>query len=178
MVEEARDSALSRLAGVTRKSLVRRLSSLFDSRGPRCILICTLTDSFPILIYKQITPLFKFSSPASFCKFRGLSLIPRFPALNFFLALSVPFSFSPFLFLIPTKSPLVILSLKTTFSLSQLHLRSQCSLVISTASSCARLNLLLGWRRAPFMAVQDPPSPSSHPAPNLARICMEPFPVG
>lgn len=33
MVEEARGSALSRLAGVTRKSLVRRLSSLFDSRG-------------------------------------------------------------------------------------------------------------------------------------------------
>lgn len=85
--EETRESALSRSPGVTRKSLVRHLSrQAFGSKGwggegSRCILICTLTDSFPILIYKQITPLFKFlhgnSLRRSFYRFRGLSLIPR-----------------------------------------------------------------------------------------------------
>jgi len=43
------------------------LSVRFEGGPARCILICTLTDSFPILIYKQITLLFKFprgSSPA------------------------------------------------------------------------------------------------------------------
>lgn len=52
--EETRGSALSHSCPA-----LENLS--FGSRGPaRCILICTLTDSFPILIYKQITPLFKF----------------------------------------------------------------------------------------------------------------------
>jgi len=46
--------------------------------GPaRCILICTLTDSFPILIYKQITPLFKFPR-GNTCR-RGRSTPPELP---------------------------------------------------------------------------------------------------
>lgn len=61
---DSRVCFISLTGRVTRKSLVRHLSrQAFSSKGrwsSRCILICTLTDSFPILIYKQITPLFKF----------------------------------------------------------------------------------------------------------------------
>lgn len=61
-------SLTGRRSKVTRSLLALLLPLLpsvrLDLRGgtARCILICTLTDSFPILIYKQITPLFKFSS--------------------------------------------------------------------------------------------------------------------
>lgn len=137
--QETRGSALSRLPGVTRKSLVRRLSRRGDRKPPRCILICTLTDSFPILIYKQITPLFKFLRRRVSANFAAYLSSRAFP-LNFLhpsLCFSSSLSLSCSLFLASTKSPLVILSLKTISSLSQLHLRSQCSLVISTASSRA-----------------------------------------
>lgn len=162
-------------------------SPSFGSRGPaRCILICTLTDSFPILIYKQITPLFKFPrgntrrrSPELPRRFRAVSKARVSPRVKFFVPRTTP---SPCRS--PAKSPLVILSLKnrplaTTLPATiQFRLCSQCSLVISTASSCAS-NLLLRWRRPPSMTVpEDPPLPLLRLAPNLARICMQPFPGG
>lgn len=128
-------SLTGRRSKVTRSLLALLLPLLpsvrLDLRGgtARCILICTLTDSFPILIYKQITPLFKFSSrkleelPShlrrrsdlqSFCRFCGLSLIPRTSRCREIFRIFAPLLLSvpsfPFL---RAKSPLVILSLKT-----------------------------------------------------------------